>query len=200
MVFLLLLIVLAGHNSIAQKPELKNYVILIVEDSFSKGFEGIKKYYWIIEADSINSSTRMFNPLLLEGFSKANFENCCKGVNVDPFVLTKADSIFDMGNAYFKELESLDKLISSKRKKIQQIVKEWTLKKSKELITFYITPVRGRFCNSEFANTGQWRTGYHGRIFIPYSSFQVNLDFWNSTQLSILANMDFSNLKFNMVR
>ena len=198
--FLVLLFVLAGHNTVAQKPELNSYVILTVEDSFSSGFEGVKKYYWIIETDSIKSSTSVFYPLLLSAFSKANFENCCKGIDIDPFVLTPADSVFDIGSEYFKELEYLDKLIFSKRKKAQQIVKEWTLKKNKELITFYITPIKGRFCTSGFAKTGQWRTGYNGRIFIPYSTFEVNLDFWNSTQLPTLSTMDFANLKFNNVR
>jgi hypothetical protein len=198
--FLSLLFVLAGHNTVAQKPELNSYVILTVEDSFSKGFEGVKKHYWIIETDSLKSSTSVFYPLLLSGFSKANFENCCKGVDIDPFVLTPADSVFDIGSGYFKESEYLDKLIFSKRKKAQQIVKEWAFKKNKELITFYITPIKGRFCNSGFAKTGQWRTGYNGKIFIPYSSFEVNLDFWNSAQLSILSNIDFANLKFDIVR
>ena len=198
--FLSLLFVLAEYNTKAQKPEVMSYAILTVEDSFSRGFEGTKRYYWIIEIDSIKSSTSAFYPLLLSGFSKDNFENCCQGVDIDPFALTPADSVFDIGSGYFKESEYLNKLILSKRKRTQQIVKEWTLKKSKDLIAFYITPIKGRFCNSGFAKTGQWRTGYSGRIFIPYSTFEVNLDFWNSPQLSILSNMDFSSLKFNIVR
>ena len=198
--FLLVLFVLARHYTIAQKPELNSYIILTVEDSFNKGFEGIKKYYWIIETDSIKSSASVFYPLLLTGFSKANFENCCKGVDIDPFVLTQADSVFDIGSGYFKEAEYLDKLIFSKRKKTQQIIKEWAFKKSKELITFYLTPIKGRFCASGFAKTGQWRTANNGKIFIPYSSFEINFDFWSSTQLSILSSIDFANLKFNIVR
>ena len=200
LVFLVLLFVLEGYNTIAQKEELNSYVILTVEDSFSSGFEGIKKYYWIIETDSIKSSASIFCPLLLSAFSKANFENCCKGFDIDPFVLTPADSVFNIGSEYFRELEYLDKLIISKRKKAQQIVKDWTLKKNKELITFYLTPIKGRFCTSGFAKTGQWRTGYNGRIFIPYSSFELNLDFWSSTQLQILSHIDFGNLKFDIVR
>jgi hypothetical protein len=198
--FLSLLFALAKHNAIAQKPELNSYVILTVEDSFSRGFEGVKRYYWIIETDSIKSSGSVLYPLLLSAFSKANFENCCKGVDIDPFVLTPADSVFDIGRAYFKELEYLNKLIFSKRKETQQIVKEWTLKKNKELITFYITPIKGRFCTSGFAKTEQWRTGYNGRVFIPYSSFEANQNFWNSTQLPVLSNTDFANLKFNIAR
>lgn len=198
--FLFFLLVLAGQNTMAQKQEPNSYIILTVEDSFSRGFEGIKTHYWIIETDSIKSSSSPFHPLLLSGFSKNNFEDCCNGIDVDPFVITSSDSVFNIGNAYFRELEHLEKLVLAKRKKVQQITKEWTLKKSKELISFYITPIKGRFCVSEFANTGQWRTGYSGRIFIPYSSFQANLDFWKSTQFSILANMDFANLKYNIVR
>lgn len=200
LIFLLILVVLASYNTIAQNPEQSNYVILTVEDSFSRGFEGVKKYYWIIETDSIKSSNGVFYPLLLSNFSKANFENCCKGIDIDPFVLTQADSVFDMGSDYFKESESLSKLILSKRKKTQQIVKEWVFKKSKEIITFYITSIKGRFCSSGFAKTGQWRTGYTGKIFIPYSSFELNLDFWKSTKLPILYNQDFASLKFNIVR
>lgn len=196
----LVVLFLAWHNTKAQKPELNSYVILTVEDSFSKGFEGVKKYYWIIETDSIKSSTSVFYPLLLSGFSKANFENCCKGVDIDPFVLTPADSVFDIGSRYFKESEYLDKLIFSKRKKAQQVVKEWALTKSREVVTFYLTPIKGRFCASGFAKTGQWRTGYNGKIFIPYSSFEINSDFWNSTQLPILSTIDFANIKFNVVR
>ena len=198
--FFLILFVLSGYITIAQKPELHSFIILTVEDSFSKGFEGVKKYYWIIETDSIKSSNSVFYPLLLSGFSKANLEDCCKGIDVDPFVLTEKDSVFDMGSGYFKKSEYLDKLIVSKRKKTQQITKEWTLKQNKELITFYITPIKGRFCSSGFAKTGQWRTGYNGKIFIPYSTFEVNLDFWNSIPLSILSNTDFVNFKFNIVR
>ncbi len=184
----------------AQRPELSSFVILTVEDSFSKGFEGTKRYYWIIETDSIISSNSVFYPLLLSGFSKANLENCCRGIDVDPFVLTPADSVFDIGSGYFKELEYLDKLILSKRKKTQQIVKEWALKQNKELITFYVTPILGKFCTSGFAKTGQWRTGYNGKLFIPYSTFKVNLDFWSTPQLPILSDMDFANFKFSTVR
>lgn len=195
-----LLFVMAKYNTKAQKPDVKSYIILTVEDSFSRGFEGIKRYYWIIETDSIKSSTTVFYPLLLSGFSKDNFENCCKGIDIDPFVLTPADSVFDIGDKYLKESEYLNKLIFSKRKRTQQIIKEWTLKKSKELVTFYLTPIKGRFCYSDFAKTGQWRTGYNGKIFIPYSTFDVNLDFWGSSQLSILSKIDFSNFKFNFIR
>ncbi|MBS1748193.1 MAG: hypothetical protein JST21_18695 [Bacteroidetes bacterium] len=198
--FLSLLLVLSRYNTLAQEPEIKSYVILTVEDSFSRGFEGVKRYYWIIETDSIKSLGSVFYPLLLSEFSKNNFENCCKGIDIDPFVLTPADSVFDIGSGYFKESEYLSKLIFSKRKRTQQIIKEWTLKKSKELITFYITPIKGKFCYSGFAKTGRWRTGYNGKIFIPYSTFEVNLDFWRSPQLPILSNIDFANFKFNIVR
>lgn len=195
-----LLLVLVAHNTMAQKPELKRFAILTVEDSFNRGLEGVKRYYWIIETDSIKSSNCIFYPLILSGFSKQNLENCCKGVEIDPLVITPTDSVFDIGSEYFKESAFLNKLIFSKRKKVQQIVKEWELKSSKELIIFYITPVKGKFCNSGFAKTGQWRTGYTGKIFIPYSTFEVYSDFWNSSQLAILANMDFVNFKFNSVR
>lgn len=198
--FLLLLFALANYKTTAQKQEVKRYAILTVEDSFSRGFEGTKKYYWIIEIDSIQLTKSAFYPLLLSRFSKNNFESCCKGIHTDPFVITPADSVFDFGNDYFKESEYLTKLIISNRKKIMQIVKEWPIKKSKEIITFYITPIQGKFCSSGFAKTGQWRTGYNGIIFIPYSTFEVNLDFWNSPQLSILSIMDFSYLNFNVVR
>lgn len=184
----------------AQGPEVESYVILTVEDSFSRGFEGVKKFYWIVETDSIKSANSIFYPLILSGFSKANFKNCCEGIDIDPFVFMPTDSVFDIGDGYFKELEYLDKIIFLKRKKIQQIVKEWTLKGNKELTSFYITPVKGRFCNSNFAKTGQWRTGYKGKIFIPHSTFGLNSDFWSSSQLSILSDIDFSNFKFNIVR
>jgi hypothetical protein len=127
-------------------------------------------------------------------------ENCCNGIDIDPFVSTPADSVFDLGHAYYDELELLDKLILSKRKKVEQIVKAWTIKKNKETITYYLTPIKGRFCTSVLANTRQWRSGYNGKIFIPYSSFEVNLDFWNSPQFPILANIDFEKLKLNIIR
>src|SRR2546423_6744241 len=198
LLFLSLFFVIVGYNAIGQKLDQRSYVIITVEDSFSRGFEGVKKYFWIIESDSIKSSNSLFYPLLLSGFSKANFENCCNGIDIDPLALTKEDSVFDIGNKYFKESKYLGEMILLKRKKIQQITKDWVLMKSKELITFYITPIKGIFCSSGFAKTGQWRTGYTGKIFIPYSSFKLNLDFWNSTLSTILANIDFSNLKFNI--
>lgn len=192
--------ILTSYNTNAQKPELSSYVILTIEDSFSKGFEGIKKYYWIIEEDSIESSNSAFSPLILSGFSKDNFEKCCKGIDIDPFALTQADSVFDIGKEYSTELDHLDKLILSKRKMVQQVIKDWILTKNKELITFYITPIKGRFCSTGFAKTGQWRTGYNGKILIPYSSFEPDLEFWKSSKISILRNQDFANLRFNIIR
>ncbi|PUZ19593.1 hypothetical protein GA0116948_12510 [Chitinophaga costaii] len=128
-ILLLTLFVFVRYNTKAQKSEIKSYAILTIEDSFSRGFEGVKRYYWIIDLDSINQHKSTFHPLLLSGFSKNNFEDCCKGININPFIFTPADSIFDLGNVYFKELEYLDKLIYLKRIKTHQIVKEQFLKK-----------------------------------------------------------------------
>src|SRR5256885_1008648 len=160
--FLLLFFVIVINNAISQKLERRSYVIITVEDSFSRGFEGIFNYYWIIESDSIKVFNSLFYPLLFD-FSKSNFENCCKGIDIDPFSLTKADSVYYIGNEYYKEAKTLEKIIRSKRKKVQQITKNWVLRKGKELITFYITPINGIFCSSNFSKTGQWRTGYSGR-------------------------------------
>ena len=60
----------ATINSFGQKRQSDNYIILTVEDSYSNGFEGIKKYYWIIEVDSIKNSDNKFYPLLFEWLFK----------------------------------------------------------------------------------------------------------------------------------
>jgi len=171
---------------------------LTIKDSYSKGFEGTTKYYWIIELDSIKRSDNIFYPLLITGFSKSNLENCCQGNEVDPFVLTSADTVFDLGSKYFKELKTLDKLLITYRKKTQQIIKKWIINKNIEKISFYITPITGKFCSSTLAKTGQFRTGYKGKIFLPFSSFKLNNDFWNSPKMVVFSTFDFSNFKFKI--
>jgi len=188
----------ATINSFGQKRQSDNYIILTVEDSYSKGFEGIKKYYWIIEVDSIKNFDNNFYPLFLSGFSNNILERCVSGMDIDPYIFTKADTVFDWGYQYWNEIDHLEKLILKNRKKVQKITREWTERNSKEFISFFITPVKGIFCSSPLAKTGEWRTGYKGNVFIPYSSFDIDLQFFKTQKFIDISGEDFLKTKFRI--
>ncbi len=187
LIFLLVILLFVNHMAMAQKVESGKYVILTVEDFFSKSFEGGKKYFFIVKTDSIKSLNNTFSLLITSGFSKRQLENCCTGIDIDPFTFTMADSTFKLGEKYIRESDQFDNLVLSKRKKIQTVKKEWIITKSTETITFYVTPIKGKFCSSEFEKSGQWKIDYSGKIFIPYSSFELDVEFWDSEKFQNLS-------------
>lgn len=196
---LLYIFILLGNPLSAQKLSFNKYIIVTAEDYFNKGNEGIKKYYWIIPADSIQSLKSIFYPLFLT-ISKNNFDSCCNGNDIDPYVFTPADSIISLTKEYYKELEHLENIIVNKRKRIQKIIKEWPSFKSQEITTFYATAVKGYFCSSNYAITGQWRAGYKGKVFVPHSEFGLNEEFWQSANANFILHRDFSDIKFNIIK
>jgi hypothetical protein len=198
--FLFILFLLLRQFAMAQQPALKDYIVLTVEHSFSKGGEGLHRYYWIIETDSIKSSAVRLRPLMLDGYTKADLNDCCKGDTIDPYFLNPHDTTSKFDREYFVEIEHLGKLISSNKKMLEHIVKDWPLKDLKEQTDFYITPIRGRFCATEFGITGPWRTGYSGKIVLPYSSFELNMAFFDSDLVPKISMHDFSDLKYWLLK
>jgi hypothetical protein len=184
----------------AQQPVVSRFIILTVEDKWSKNYEGTYRYYWICEYDSIRGlSHSEFHPFFLSAFSKSNLDDCCNGIAIDPFTVTQSDSVYEMEKKYYAELDNLKLLIKTGRKKTQEIVKKWSSTKNTQFITFFITPIKGRFCITEISKNGQSRTGYKGKVFIPYSSFELDNGFWNTPKSSFLLNHDFYSLRYNSV-
>lgn len=197
--FGLLLLLLTRYKLLAQDTVSKRYVIVSIEESHNKGFEGTHTYYWITEADAMERTgekNKIFSPLLFSVSGK-KYDDCCKGVSIDPLLLTPADSVFELGAAYYKEKDQLKSLIHSKRKEVQRITKQWPVYNSRQVIKFYITPVKGRFCSSTLAKTFELMHGYAGKVYLPYASFEP--DELSTAQMKVLSSWEFTGFTYDLI-
>lgn len=174
-----------------------HYVVITFEDIYKISQHGKKDYFWIIPIDSLKSYESNLSKLFMSDFTKNNLDDCCKGNPIDPFVLIEG-SIFIFEAGYSKDLGDLKQIVLKNRKRLQRITKKWETGQE-ETITIFATPLRGRFCSSQFEQFGQKRTGYHGQVFIPFSAFVYAEDFWKSTNAKFILNRDFSGHKFDQI-
>jgi hypothetical protein len=193
--FLLLLWTLTDSFSQRTGPGL--YVVITFEDVYKISQHGKRDYFWIISNDSLKSFESKLSKLFMSDFTKNNLDDCCGEKPIDPFVLTEG-SIFIFDAGYSKELENLKQIVFKNRKRLQRISKKWDAGQE-ETITVFATPMYGRFCSSEYYLSGQTRTGYKGRVFLPFSSFTYADDFWKTANAKFILNRDFSRLNFEMI-
>jgi hypothetical protein len=139
-----------------------------------------------------------FAHLFLRNFSKSNFADCCGGKAVDPFLVTQETS-YTFDTSYYRSLDELEKIIINKRKKVETISKVW-VSGQKEDITVFATPISGKFCSSNLHPLGQQRSGYKGRVYIPYSSFAYSDEFWRLPSATLVLNHDFSKISFDVLQ
>jgi hypothetical protein len=175
---------------------LGSYAIISFEDSYKISEHGTKRYHWIIETDSLESYNIEPSYLFLN-FSKENLEDCCDGIEVDPFLVFPS-SKYEIDSIHSLDLEKLENIISQKRKKIMEVKKRWSSGQW-EVVKVYVTPVIGKFCSSNFHEVGQQRQGYKGKVYMPFSSFEYQADFWESEKAKFILNSDMSRLKFNAI-
>jgi hypothetical protein len=68
--FLLLLLIIAGHNTIAQKPTVKSYVILAVEDFLVKALKEPKSIIGLLKQIQLKLQTLCFTHLYYHSSQK----------------------------------------------------------------------------------------------------------------------------------
>lgn len=198
--FQCLILIICPNSLWSQILKPNNYIIITSEINYSKSFEGIKKSYWLIPLDSLKSRNIICYQLYLSEISKTNFEACCSGKDIDPYIVLASDTsknYFD--RKHFELLDKLEKMIFTKRKKIETIIKRWISSNSLETITLFATSVSGVFCSSNYGYLSL-QDGYKGKLFIPYSSFKMDEDFWKSDKANYILNGDFSKTDFEVVR
>lgn len=179
----------------SQGSSVKNYVIITFEQVYAKSFEGIKRTFWIVPADSIFGIETKFFPLLLSGYFKNDIDSCCMNKEIDPYFSSPTKENY-LDTAQEKALDILQTIVFTKRKKIQTIIKKWSLG-NQEQITIYATSVLGSFCFSKFSFTGQKRSGYSDLLYIPYSQIEGDNKFWETSKSKLIMNFDFSKYNFN---
>lgn len=183
-------------DAFSQGTEPGLYVVITFDDVYKISQHGKRDYFWIISNDSLKSYESKLSRLFLSDFTKNNLEDCCSGKPIDPFVFTEG-SIFTFDDRYSKDLETLTQLILKHKRKLQRISKKWETGQE-ETITVFATPIRGRFCSSEYHLSGQIRRGYKGQVFLPFSSFAYAEDFWKTTNAKFILDQDFSRHKFDL--
>ncbi len=182
-------------NGYSQNSSLKSYVIITYEQKFSKGFEGIKRTFWVVPEDSISNMGSKFFPLLMSGYYKNDIDSCCLGKEIDPYFSSSVKENYLL-IAQEKALDNLQTIVFDKRRKIQSITKKWSSDKQEQII-IYATSIYGTFCFSKFNFTGQNRSGYLDLFYLPYSEIAVNDQFWNTTKGKLIMNLDFTKYNFN---
>jgi hypothetical protein len=185
---------MSGQQGFAQA--LESYVIISFEDVYKISNHKIKTYHWIVEIDSIQSYDIQPSYLFFN-FSKQNLEDCCKGIEVDPF-LVFPNSKYEIDSLHVSDINKLSAIIAKNKRKVLEVKKNWT-SGQKETITIYATPVIGKFCSSNFHKIGQQRQGYTGRVFMPFSSFEYQSKFWQSPESKFILNIDLSKIKFDAI-
>ena len=186
---------IAVFKCYSQNSSVKSYVIITCEQKFAKGFEGIKRTFWIAPEDSIFNTGTKFFPLLLSGYFKSDLDSCCMGKEIDPYFSSPAKENY-LDAVQEKALDILQTIIFAKRKKIQTIIKKWS-SGNQEQTTIYATSVFGSFCFSKLHFLGQNRSGYSDLLYIPYSQIEENNKFWDTAKGKLIMNLDFSKYNFN---
>src|SRR5688572_18738273 len=105
---------------------------------------GLIKYYWISSVDSLNTRKGLSPVYLHTFFSTNDFTACCNNKPIDIFTST-TESNYKFEDEFNKNLDALNKIVLSGRRKIQTIKKTWD-KGLSETITVYATSIKGQFC------------------------------------------------------
>jgi len=181
-------------NAMGQRVGTRTYVLLTFEHSFKVGPHGVKKYNWIIPADSITSFESSLSRIFLRGFSKGDLDSCMLGRPVDPY-FDNPNLDFDLDENYISIVENLETLIKKNRLKVQTIVKKWGRKKV-ERIEVYATEITGDLCHSKVGDVLRYRFNYDGVIYLPQSSFKASSVFLHEKNAKFILYRDFTRFDF----
>lgn len=194
-VSILLVMIFCTTNVIAQKVN-NTFLILCFEEDFKVSQHETKEYYWIVSTESLETKNLELAKLFMSDFSSDNLIDCCSGEAIDPFlVFDKTDYSFEDG--YLNSLDYFENIVRSHREKLQTIKIKWSNGQSKT-VSIYGTVVKGSFCISNYHKVGRDRTGYSGKVALPYSSFEVVDDFWTSNG-DQFRSIDFSQFNYSII-
>lgn len=184
-------------DSFSQVPASEVYVIVTIEDTYKTSQHSTQTYFWIVPVDSIKSYSSVMSRLFISDFTINNLEDCCSGKPIDPRVYDQ-NSNFALDSDYLSSLRNLRELVLKNKRKVQQIDKKWQSGQTEKVVVF-ATPILGQFCSSDFHQIGQHRTGYHGKVYVPKSSFKHFENFWSSSKADYILKQDFSTLDFDVI-
>lgn len=194
-VSILLVMVLCTSNVIAQK-ENNTFLVLCFEEDFKVSQHDTKEYYWIVSTESLETKNLELAKLFMSDFSSDNLIDCCSGEAIDPFlVFEKTDYSFDAG--YLNSLDYFENIVRGHREKLQTIKIKWSNGQSKT-VSIYGTVVKGTFCISNYHEVSRERTGYSGKVALPYSSFELVDGFWTSYG-DQFRSIDFSQWNYSII-
>ena len=191
--FLFFLFFFYSLSSYSQEDTIRNYIILTVEEDNSLSPHPIFRSFWIIPEDSIDVVKPVFSPLLLWNYGKNDVDSSCAAVPFDPHITLNAQTKL-LDSIQIQARTTILELIYKKRKRLLTVSKKWPSNSIK--LNYYVSPVSGEFCTSIFLGIGRQRTGYAGKLYIPFSDISFNNLFWKSPNAVKLENMDFSTFYF----
>jgi hypothetical protein len=193
-VILFILIINSCIRLNAQVDTGGRYIVISFEKKVNKFPQhGIQSFFWIVKTDSIKNKNFLLQPLFLDQFSKNDFEACCKGGVINPFVMTTETKF---GDQSIGQRNLLDKIINDKKKKVQTITKKWAENYVEE-ITIFATPIKGKFCSCTLKQNDE-DASYNGRIFMAVSSFTYDSSYWELKSSRNVMFADYSKLNFDI--
>lgn len=166
-------------TSFAQKMEGEFLILTFVEKEKNVNHKE-KVYYWIFQVDSLDSKDFVASKLFLSNFSSNNLIDCCKGFEMDPFLIFQ-ETEYNFETGYLKFLSEFQELLL-KRKKLQTIKIKWESGQSKK-VKIFGTALIGKFCFSEYHKIGKERDGYYGKVALPHSDIYILESFWKSKEV-----------------
>lgn len=196
-ILLLIICLSMSIESYTQVSGSNGYIIMTFERTVNKYPQhGIEKFFWIMPVDSIYDKHFSIFPLFIDGFSRNNLDSCCEAQKIDPFTITTQTN-YDFDSNYLSEINHLQIIIKSQRKKVQEIIKKWA-EDYKEVIKVYATPITGKFCSCILKKDGKKKVEYDGIVFIPMSSFSIYKNFVESKKYRFMIFSDYSKINFDI--
>jgi hypothetical protein len=194
-VSILIVMIICSSNVIAQKVN-DTFLVLCFEEKFKVSQHDTKEYYWIVSTDSLETKNLELAKLFISDFSSDNLIDCFSGEAFDPFLIfDKTNYSFEAG--YLNSLDYFESIVRGHREKLQTIKIKWSNGQSKT-VSIYGTVVKGSFCISNYHAIGRERTGYSGKVAIPYSSFELVDGFWTSNG-DQFRSIDFSQWNYSII-
>jgi hypothetical protein len=170
---ILIFLIILNLKCYCQKIVEKSYIIITFEKTINKFPQhGIRRYYKIIETDSIKERDLRFKYFIIGGYSNNDFKVCQEGGEINPYLMTSGTN-FSFEKKYLQERENLLNIIEKKRKFVQTISKKWSNDLTEKTNVFF-TPVQGLFCDCIFKSDENHEVYFKDRILIPYSGFKYD--------------------------
>lgn len=171
-----------------------SYFVISVTQSDTNRQHPATEYFWIVPFESITENNNIF-PLYISNYTNEDIKECVenKPINILTMFSEEDDSIKE---EYEKNNLNLMGIINKKKKKFFSIIKKGHAKKNKAEIIFYITPIKGVFCNSKIGLSSGKVFNYEGNIYLPLSKIEFCKELLDSPNYDSIINIDFSDFEF----